>query len=269
MQEKNFDQELEEILIKEAMDKIKYKIMVMSNKGGVGKSTISALLAETLAIENNQVGLLDTDIHGPSQSKIFNIQEKLQANDAGKIIPFLARENLKLVSSAGLLEHENQALIWRGPRKAGLIKQFIKDVDWGNLDYLIIDAPPGTGDEPLAVAQMIPDISGIVIVTTPQELAVLDSKKAITFANELNAKIIGMIENMTTLECPHCKKQIELFGSNEEAKEASGIDLLGKLPFDSLLLKSIDKGSSFMRQHSLSSAANEILSIVEKIKVKL
>jgi Mrp family chromosome partitioning ATPase len=270
MQEKNFDQELEAIAIKEAMNKIKYKILVMSNKGGVGKSTMSAILAETLSIQGNAVGLLDTDIHGPSQGKIFNINERLQASDEGKIIPFSARANLKVVSTAGILEQEEQALIWRGPKKAGLIKQFIKDVDWGDLDYLIIDAPPGTGDEPLAVAQMIPNLSGIIIVTTPQELAVLDSKKAITFAKELNTKIIGMIENMATLECPHCKKQINLFsGKESERAKLMGIDLLGQLSFDPLLLQSIDKGYSFMDKHILSGTAQDILLIIEKIKEKL
>jgi ATP-binding protein involved in chromosome partitioning len=269
MQEKSFEQLHEDMLIKEAMAKIKYKIMVMSNKGGVGKSTMAATLAEAIAMKNNKVGLLDADIHGPSQGKIFNINEKLNINDEDKIVPFMVRGNLKVITAAGILAQEDQPLIWRGPRKAGLIRQFIKDVDWGNLDYLIIDAPPGTGDEPLAVAQMIPNLSGIVIVTTPQELAVLDSKKAISFAHQLDTKIIGMIENMATLECPHCKKQINLFDSSNK-KEQLGIDLLGKISFDPLLLQSADQGNSFMQKcGSESHTAQTILAIIEKIEGKL
>ncbi len=264
MQPQNFDAELEEISIKEVMGKIKYKIMVMSNKGGVGKSTMSAVLAETLAMENYQVGLLDADIHGPSQGKIFDINKKLYVNDEQKIEPFMVKDNLKVVSAAGILEQEEQALIWRGPRKASLIKQFIKDTAWGDLDYLIIDAPPGTGDEPLAIAQTIPDLSGIVIVTTPQDLAILDAKKAITFAKQLDTKIIGMIENMATLKCPHCNKQIDLFSN--KTKQQIEISLLGQLPFEADLLQSMDDNIGFMEIHQNTSTAQIIKNIVNNIK---
>ena len=270
--EKTLDQELEDIAIEEAMNKIKYKVMIMSNKGGVGKSMVAANLTDELANQGYQVGLLDIDIHGPSQAKIFNIENKrLMADDDHKIMPFQPRENLKLITIAGILENEDQPLIWRGPLKLGIIKQFLKDVTWSELDYLIIDAPPGTGDEPLTIAQLLPDLNGIVIVTTPQNLALLDCKKAIKFAEQLNTRIIGLIENMSILQCPHCGKEINLFRIDAKKQLTSqlGIDFLGELPFEPKLLQSMDFGNPFMHQHKETQAARNLNLIINKIKEKL
>ncbi|OGT07369.1 MAG: hypothetical protein A2103_02345 [Gammaproteobacteria bacterium GWF2_41_13] len=245
--------------------------MVMSNKGGVGKSTISANLADELSNQGYKVGLLDIDLHGPSQAKIFNVKGKFTTNSEGRVIPFQPKENLKLISVTGILEKDDQPVIWRGPMKIVVIMQFLKDVEWGELDYLIIDAPPGTGDEPLTIAQMLPGLDGIVIVTTPQDLAVLDCKKAIRFAELFNTKIIGLVENMAILQCPHCGKQIDLFKSKDEQhlKIEYGIELLGELPFEPALLHSMDCSGSFMSQHKGTVAANNFTLIVNKIKEAL
>ncbi len=271
MQNNNKDQETEKNLIKAVMAKIKCKIMVMSNKGGVGKSTVAANIADELANQGYKVGILDIDIHGPSQANIFGCTGKrLMADENQKIIPFQPKENLKVVTVAGLLESDDQPIIWRGPLKIGIIKQFIKDVLWGELDYLIIDAPPGTGDEPLTIAQIIPDLDGVVIVTTPQDLALLDSRKAIKFANQLHTKIIGIIENMAYMNCPHCNHHINLFRNTntEDITSKLGIDTLGILPFEPELLSSMDKGVSFMQNHKNSKAAQIFSDIVNKIKEK-
>ncbi len=224
--------------IAEVFGKIKNKIMVMSNKGGVGKSTVAANLAVTLAEKGYRTGLLDVDLHGPSQAQLFGIKNKKHQAINEKIQPFLV-DNIKLVTTAGFIDDESQPLIWRGPLKISLIKQFLKDVDWGELDYLVIDSPPGTGDEPLTIGQMVPGLSGIVIVTTPQELAVLDSKKAIGFARELNVPILGWIENMATLKCPHCNKEISLFAGDNTVFEKEGVNLLGRLPFAANLMENM------------------------------
>jgi len=269
MQEKNLEQELEEISIKETMAKIKHKIMVMSNKGGVGKSTVAANIADELANQGYQVGLLDVDIHGPSQAKIFDIEkERLMADENHKLIPFQPKQNLKIITIAGLMENEYQPIIWRGPLKIGIIKQFIKDVYWGELDYLIIDAPPGTGDEPLTIAQLIPDLDGMIIVTTAQELALLDSRKAVEFAKKLNTKVLGIVENMSYLNCPHCNQQIDLFkmSNNDIASKIGDIDILGVLPFEPKLLHSMDKGISFMESDKATDVGKIFVNIVDKIK---
>jgi ATP-binding protein involved in chromosome partitioning len=234
-----FEQQFKDLMINENMNRIQQKIMVMSNKGGVGKSTIAANIAHELSNQGYKTGILDIDLHGPSQGEIFNISNlKLKINQEKKIIPFQIKENLKLVTIAGIIENEQQALIWRGPMKINVIKQFLTDVLWEDLDYLIIDAPPGTGDEPLTIVQLIPNLNGIVLVTTPHDLAILDSKKAITFANKLNINILGIVENMSYFQCPHCLEKTNLFKkkTNNDFFQKSGIEILGSLPFDSNLL---------------------------------
>jgi Mrp family chromosome partitioning ATPase len=270
MKDTSFEQQLEDMQIKDNMNLIKHKIMIMSNKGGVGKSTVSSNIAEELSEQGYQVGLLDIDIHGPSQAKIFNLSnKKLMINENEKIIPFQPKKNLKIVSIAGMLENENQPIIWRGPLKINVIKQFITNVLWGKLDYLIIDAPPGTGDEPLTIAQIIPNLTGMIIVTTPQELALLDSRKAIAFAEKLKVKILGAIENMSYLICPQCNQKIDLFKKHNEKNifEEMNIDILGTLPFEPKLLKSMDEGQSFMKENKETTLGQTIQSIVTKIKI--
>jgi len=232
--------------IKEVMSKIKHKIMIMSNKGGVGKSTVSVNIAQTLAAKGYKVGVLDIDIHGPSQAKLLGVDnQRIAANAEKKLIPIQVSENIKLVTVASLMEDQNAPLIWRGALKISILKQFIKDVAWEELDYLVIDAPPGTGDEPLTIAQLLPDMDGVVVVTTPQEMALLDSKKAVNFIKQLNLPILGLIENMSGLSCPHCGENIDLFNSGGGTKTAKemGIDVLGVLPFNQKLFHSAETGT--------------------------
>ena len=250
MEEKVFSQDRQEQdkRLKERVFKIKYKLIVMSGKGGVGKTTIAVNLAYGLVQKGYRVGILDIDIHGPNVPKMLGIEEKrLFASDNG-IEPIEVFPGLKAVSLALLLKDKDQPVIWRGPLKMATIKQFLSDVNWGELDYLIIDSPPGTGDEPLSVCQLIPDISGAVIVTTPQDVAILDSRKSVFFAKELKIPVAGIIENMSGFICPHCKKEIDLFGKGggEESAKDLNIPFLGRIPIEPDIVKYGDSGKPFI-----------------------
>lgn len=249
------------------LTKIKRRLLVFSGKGGVGKSTVSANLGLALAQKGMQVGLLDVDIHGPNLAMMLGAEGKrLAAVGEDAIIPYSVTGNLKLVSMSFLLESPDRAVIWRGPLKMRVIQQFLGDVQWGDLDWLIIDSPPGTGDEPLSVAQLVP-ATGAVIVTTPQEVSVLDSRKAVSFARTLNLKIIGIIENMSGLTCPHCGGKIDLFseGGGEKAARELGVPFLGRVPIDPRIVKSGDDGKPFILGQPDSEAAKAFQEVVEKI----
>jgi len=257
--------------LKEHISCIKYKIVVISGKGGVGKTTVAVNLAYGLAIEGNKVGILDVDIHGPNVAKMLGIEErKLKASKLG-IEPLEITPNLKVVSLALLLESKEQPIIWRGPLKMMTIKQFLADVNWGKLDYLIIDSPPGTGDEPLSVCQLIPDMNGALIVTTPQEVAILDSRKAVNFAKQLNVPILGIVENMSGFTCPYCKKEIDLFGKGGGERSASDLDVpfLGRIPIETEMVKSSDSGKPFVDFNKENPTAKIIDEIIEKIEKQL
>jgi len=207
------------------------------------KSTVSALLASHLANQGKKVGLLDIDIHGPSQGSLFNItSQRLMGNEFGRIEPIEYSENLKIISVANMIQNEDDALIWRGPMKTSIITQFIKDVEWGNLDYLIIDAPPGTGDEPMTIAGMIADIKAF-IVTTPQKMAIIDVKKAINFLKKMNVPVLGLIENMAISICPECHKEIDLFKS----KKSNDTEISPKynIPFIRSLFEAAEEGKIY------------------------
>jgi len=254
--------------LKERMSKIDHKLIVISGKGGVGKSTVSVNLAYGLAAKGNRVGLLDVDIHGPNVAKMLGIEDKrLIGSDLG-IEPIEVMPGLKVVSLALMFEDRDQPIIWRGPLKMITIKQFLADVNWGELDYLIVDSPPGTGDEPLSVCQLIPDLSGAIIVTTPQDVAVLDSRKSVLFAKELKIPIVGVIENMSGFICPHCGKEIDLFGIGGGEKAASDlrVPFLGKIPLEPEMVKSGDSGKPFLSANQVSPAAGVMDSIVKQIK---
>jgi len=231
--------------IREKLKGFKNKFLVMSGKGGVGKSTIAAYLAVGLAKRDYQVGLMDVDLHGPSIPRLLGLKGNIQSSaESRKGIPLKYLPNMEVISIESLLGDKDTATIWRGPLKIGVIKQFISDIEWSNSDYLIIDCPPGTGDEPLTVAQIIPDTRAI-IVTTPQEISLADVRKSINFCHQVNMKILGLIENMSGLRCPHCGKTIDLFktdGGAATAKKA-GLRLLGSLPLEPEIVLEGDNGS--------------------------
>jgi len=216
------------------MDMIGRKIMIMSGKGGVGKTTVTANLARALVKAGYSVGILDIDIHGPNIGKMLGCEDNLLTGQEGSINPVVSPEGIRVVSMSFAIENSDEAIVFRGSMKLNVIRQFIADVNWGNLDYLLIDTPPGTGDEQLAAAQNIPALAGCIIVTTPQDVAIMDSARSVSFARQLNLRIIGVIENMSGFDCPHCGQHIDIFGSGgaQELCTRDGIPLLGKIPLD-------------------------------------
>lgn len=245
---------------------VKHKIVVMSGKGGVGKSTVSANLAFTLSMRGAEVGLLDCDIHGPSIPKMLGIEnERPYPTDSG-IGPIIVPPHLKVMSMGFLLSDKDSPVIWRGPLKMGVIKQFLEEVYWGNLDYLIIDLPPGTGDEPLSIAQLIPNSDGAVIVTTPQDVALLSVRKSINFARALKMPIIGLIENMSGFVCPHCSKNVDIFGSGGGLKASTDmmVPFLGKIPLDPVIAETGDSGKPFVLENNNSQSTKSFEEIVRK-----
>ncbi|MBN2569347.1 MAG: Mrp/NBP35 family ATP-binding protein [Deltaproteobacteria bacterium] len=271
--EKKKRMEEDQANLKESLSKIKNTIMVMSGKGGVGKSTISANLAMSLAREGYKVGVLDADIHGPNIPKILGVENAgLMADENGKILPVSAHETLKVVSVAYLLQNQDTPVIWRGPMKHQVIKQFLKDVNWGELDFLVVDLPPGTGDEPLSIAQLIKNIDGVdapyaLVVTTPQEVALLDSRKSIEFARTLELQELGVIENMSGFVCPHCGESIDLFkqGGGRKAAEELGVPFLGAMPIDPQIVQDTDAGKPFVNQDNGTQANKAFKKIMEQV----
>ncbi len=262
--------EAEQKEIRETLDRIKHKIIVLSGKGGVGKSTIAVNLAAALAAGKNRVGILDVDIHGPSVPKLLGLDgQRLATSVSGKLLPAEHGSGLKVISVGFLLDDMNTAVIWRGPLKYGIIKQFIKDVTWGELDYLIVDSPPGTGDEPLSVCQLMENPDGAVIVTTPQDVAVLDVRKSVSFCRQLGLPILGVIENMSGFVCPHCGKETPLFktGGGKAMAEELGVPFLGSVPIEPAIAHDADAGRPFCGDASCQSspAQKSFSEIVEKI----
>jgi ATP-binding protein involved in chromosome partitioning len=257
----------EEIRIAENLQKIKHRLLVFSGKGGVGKSTVAANLGLALSARQLRVGLIDVDIHGPNLAKMLGVEgRKLEPTDQNQIIPVLVTKNLSLVSISFFLHEADNPVIWRGPLKMKIIQQFLGDVVWGELDWLVIDSPPGTGDEPLSVAQLIP-ATGSIIVTTPQEVSLMDSRKAINFARALGLRIYGIIENMSGLECPHCGKTIEIFksGGGEKTAQALDVPFLGRIPMEPGIVQLADDGKPFVVHSPESPAARAFNEIVERL----
>lgn len=226
------------------MMRIGRKMLVGSGKGGVGKSTVAAYLAIWLAKRGYTVGLLDADITGPNIPKLLGIEEEHLTVGPDGIQPATVG-NIKVVSMALILPTSGTSVVWRGPMKMAAIKQFVSDVCWGDLDYLIVDLPPGTSDEPISLVQLIPDLDGVVVVTTPQEVAILDTKKSVDMFRKMNVRIIGMVENMSGLVCPHCGGRIDAFGSGngELSARDMGVEFLGSVPVDpelSMLYRYLD-----------------------------
>jgi len=258
--------------VKEAMSHVKYKIAVMSGKGGVGKSTVAANLAVALSNRGSRVGLLDADIHGPSIPKILGIEdEKMGVTDQG-MVPVVVSPSLEVVSMGFLLSDRNTPVIWRGPMKMGALTQLLGEVAWGDLEYMIVDLPPGTGDEPLSIAQLIPQMDGSVIVTTPQEVALLSVRKCINFSKTLNIPVTGIIENMSGFICPYCKHRVDIFktGGGRKAAEEFGVPFLGEIPLEPGIVDSGEEGVPFVTKAApASEAAKEFDRIVDGIEKEM
>ena len=256
-------------IIKDRLSNIKRKILVMSGKGGVGKSTVAAYLALLLSNNGHRVGLLDVDLHGPSIPHLLNIRGGLEIPGEGFVRPYQFSDKLQVVSLEMVLGDRDTAVIWRGPLKISAIRQFISDIEWGEVEYLIIDSPPGTGDEPLTVAQTIPEAEALV-VTTPQEISLADVRKSINFCRQVNMRIIGIIENMSGFNCPHCNQDISIFGTGGGAKMATqmGVPILGKIPIESQMVDMGDRGELTLlikkSDLEINRAYREIMDRIEK-----
>jgi len=268
-QEQRHMQMMEDNLkIVDKLNNIKHKIVIMSGKGGVGKTTVAVNLAFSLSFSGSKVGLLDVDINGPNVPKMLGIEDEKLGGIDNAIEPVLVSKNLKVVSMAFLLADKDMPVIWRGPLKMQAIRQFVGEVEWGELDYLIIDLPPGTGDEPLTIAQLIKEKNGAVIVTTPQDVALLDSRKAVNFARALKMPVIGILENMSGFSCPHCHKDIDLFkvGGGKIAAEEMSVPYLGSVPLDSKIVETGDGGVPFVQKYRDLDSARIFEQIVDNIK---
>jgi Mrp family chromosome partitioning ATPase len=254
--------------IEERLRKIKNKILVMSGKGGVGKSSVAAYLSVSLAKRGYKVGLMDVDLHGPSIPRMLGLKGSLEpGKHKGKATPVKYLPNMEVISIEVLAgENKDVATIWRGPLKIGVIRQFISEIEWMDLDYLIIDSPPGTGDEPLTVAQTIPEARAL-IVTTPQEISLADVRKSINFCRQLNMDILGLVENMSGLRCPHCGKAIDLFktGGGELTAKKENLKLLATLPFEPEVVKEGDVGDISFFDNVALSITQEFNKMVDEI----
>ncbi len=249
----------------------RHSIMIMSGKGGVGKSSFSANLAAVLASRGARVGILDADIHGPNIPRMLGIGDRhLEAGPSG-LRPVEAMENLKVVSMALLSSDADRPIVWRGPVKHNLIRQFARQVDWGELDFLVVDLPPGTGDEPLSVAKLLGRMDGSVVVTTPQEVAVLDSRKAVVFSQMLDIPVLGIVENMSGMSCPHCGGRIDLFrtGGGEKAAQELRVPFLGRIPIDPEMVELCDEGKPLAIHRPSSPVRAAYLELASKIQKQL
>ncbi|MHA1932836.1 MAG: Mrp/NBP35 family ATP-binding protein [Promethearchaeota archaeon] len=256
--------------IKKNMEKIKHKIVIISGKGGVGKTTVAVNLAMTLASIGLRVGILDVDITGPNVLKMLGIDPELKPMvdaEAKKFHPILGPLNLKAMSMAFLTMSPDDPVVWRGPMKMSVVRQFLGDAEWGELDYLICDLPPGTSDETLDILQLIPD-ENVVIVTTPQQVALMDSRKTIKMAMLMKRKILGIIENQSGFNCPHCDKYIDLFppGGAEKASKDFDIPLLGSIPFEVEVSQQGDQGLPFVLKYPENKSTKAFKQIVSKIQ---
>ena len=253
--------------LQESLGKIKHVIIVMSGKGGVGKSTVSSNIAISLNQKGYEVGLMDIDITGPNIPKMFGVEDEQIEVENERLIPVIVPPSLKIMSMAFLLPSKDSPVIWRGPVKMTAIRQFLEDVNWGKLDYLVVDMPPGTGDEAISIIQLIPKADGGIIVTTPQDVSLLDSRKSITFFAEAEIPIIGLIENMSGFVCPHCGEVTDIFKSGGGAATAAefNIQFLGKVPIEPAIVTSGDKGMPIVISAPDSASAKVFEEITDKI----
>ena len=249
---------------------VKHVIFVLSGKGGVGKSTVSVNLASALSAHGRNVGLLDLDFHGPNIPKMLGIEGQKPAVLEKHIEPVHVTGTLSVMSMAFLLPDTSTPVVWRGPMKMIAIQQFLDEVNWGSLDYLVVDLPPGTGDEALSIAQLAPNVKGAVIVTTPQDVAVLDAVKSVKFIQKLEVPVIGIIENMSGMICPHCGDTIDLFGrgGGKKAAEDLNVPFLGAIPLDPEMVKAGDEGRPYVLRHADTPTWKAVDEVMENL-VKL
>ncbi len=256
----------QEKAIARSLARIRHKLLVMSGKGGVGKTSTAVNLALTLAARGKRIGLMDVDLHGPDVPRMLGLSGTPEVNAERKLNPLRVSDTLAAISMESFLPGRDDAVIWRGPLKFSAIRQFIGDVEWGDLDFLIMDAPPGTGDEPLTVAQQVPEARA-VIVTTPQEVALADVRKSINFCRTVKMAILGLIENMSGFACPHCGKPVDLFGSGggERTCREMGIAFLGRIPLDPRMVDCADRGRSFIASFPDSPVSRALEAVADRI----
>jgi len=248
------------------MKAIKHKIIVLSGKGGVGKSTVAVNLAVSLSMAGERVGLLDIDIHGPSIPTMLNLVNAGVKSDGENLIP-VEMGTLRVMSVGFLLENSDSAVIWRGPMKMGVIEQLLRDVNWGELDFLIIDSPPGTGDEPLSAVQLVGDMDGAIMVTTPQAVSAADVRKSLDFCRQVNLKVLGIVENMSGFVCPACGTETVIFKGNsgETMADAAGVPFLGKIPMDPSVGDSCDEGTPFVYKYGKTETAGRFEKLIKPL----
>ena len=263
--------EHEQKRLQEKLYHIRCKVMVMSGKGGVGKSTVATNLAASLALRGHQVGILDADLHGPDVPRMLGIEGRHLISKGDGVEPVEVFAGFKAVSMALLAQDPDKAIVWRGPLKHSAIRQFLGDMNWGDLDFLFIDLPPGTGDEALSVSKLIKGVNGAVIVTTPQDVALLDSRKAVSFSKQLEIPVLGIVENMSGMVCPHCGDRIDLFkfGGGEKAAKELGVPFLGRIPIDPQVVLSCDSGEPFVAKAVESLAKTAFTQVVENLLEQL
>lgn len=262
----------QEEFLERRLKHIRYPLMVMSGKGGVGKTTVAVNLAAAWAREGNRVGILDADVHGPNVPKMFGLSWRPLVVGKDGIEPVTTTYGIKLMSLAFLLPEDSSPIVWRGPVKHNALRQLLGQVNWRELDFLIVDLPPGTGDEPLTIAQVLKDkVKGVIIVTTPQEVSLLDARKALSFSKLLGIKVLGVVENMSGLKCPHCEGEILLFktGGGEGLAKETGTAFLGKIPLDPKVVQRGDEGPPVVLAEPESDVALAFLKVARKIKEAL
>jgi len=253
--------------LKKRMSRIKHKIIVMSGKGGVGKTSVSVNLSYTLALTGRDVGLVDIDLHGPNIAKMLGVEGEGFIGSENGIEPVRVLPNLKAASISFAAPNPDTPIVWRGPLKMSAIRQFLEEINWGELDFLIVDSPPGTGDEPLSACQLIPDVSGAVIVTTPQDVSILDARKSVFFARQLNIPVLGIIENMSGFVCPHCGKETPIFkkGGGERTARELNVPFLGRIPLDPRVALSGDAGMPIVAAEPGSSSTKSFLELGQAV----
>lgn len=257
--------------LQKALSRIKNKVVVLSGKGGVGKSTVATNLAVALSLSGLRVGLLDVDVHGPSVPRLLSLTGAKPHIEAGFMEPVSYSKELWVMSLGFMIQDADQAVIWRGPVKMGLIRQFLEDVVWGDLDVLVVDCPPGTGDEPLSVLQLLGKEAKAVIVTTPQGVAVDDVRRSVGFVRELENPLLGIVENMSGFVCPDCGKEYDIFGKGggETLARLTGSPFLGRVPIDPELVRSMDQGYPLVKVNRESPSARALWSVADTVRGQL